>query len=86
MKRLAIGLALLVVAGALSVAGAAGFRRQRGARPSGVSIATVTKGTFVDFLQLRGEIRPARSVVLSAPSSGSDLQIVALVANSRATR
>ena len=41
----------------------------------------VTRGTFVDFLQLRGEIRPTRSVVLSAPSSGSDLQIVALVKN-----
>ena len=30
----------------------------------------VTKTTFVDFLQLRGEIRPVRSVVLTAPSSG----------------
>ena len=81
MKRAALGLALLVVAGALSVAGVAAFRRERGARSSGLSTATVTRGTFVDFLQLRGEIRPARSVVLSAPSSGSDLQIVSLVAN-----
>jgi RND family efflux transporter MFP subunit len=35
----------------------------------------------VDFLQLRGEIRPVRSVVLTAPSTGSDLQIVDLATN-----
>ena len=65
----------------MSAAGLAAFRRERSARPSGVSTAVVTRGTFVDFLQLRGEIRPTRSVVLSAPSSGSDLQIVDLVKN-----
>ena len=43
--------------------------------------SVVTKGTFVDFLQLRGEIRPIRSVVLSAPSTGIDFQIVDLVKN-----
>src|SRR6185503_2584963 len=43
--------------------------------------AIVTRTTFVDFLQLRGEIRPVRSVILTAPSSGSDLQIVQLVKN-----
>ena len=81
MKRAALGMALLIAAGALSAAGLAAFRRERSARPSGLSTAVVTKGTFVDFLQLRGEIRPTRSVVLSAPSSGSDLQIIDLVKN-----
>jgi HlyD family secretion protein len=73
--------AVLLAAGGLSAAGVAAFRRERAARPPTVPTAMVTKGTFVDFLQLRGEIRPVRSVVLSAPSSGADLQIVALVAN-----
>jgi len=81
MKRAAISVAILTVAGALTAAGVAAFRRERDARPSGASTAVVTRGAFVDFLQLRGEIRPTRSVVLSAPSSGSDLQIVALVKN-----
>jgi multidrug resistance efflux pump len=81
MKRAAIGLTLLFVIGALLAAGIAAFRRERGPRSSGGSTAVVNRGTFVDFLQLRGEIRPTRSVVLSAPSSGSDLQIVTLVKN-----
>ena len=81
MRRVAIGAVLLVAAAALSVAGVAAFKRDRGARGAGRSTAVVTKGTFVDFLQLRGEIRPTRSIVLSAPSSGSDLQIVSLVKN-----
>ena len=41
----------------------------------------VEKSTFVEHLAVRGEIRPVRSVVLTAPSSGGDLQIVDLAAN-----
>jgi HlyD family secretion protein len=81
MKRIATAAAILVAAGALSAAGVAAFRRERGSRTPAVSTAVVSKGTFVDFLPLRGEIRPVRSVVLSAPSSGADLQIVTLVSN-----
>jgi HlyD family secretion protein len=80
-RRAAIGVVLLLVAGALSAAGVAAFRRERDARSSGPPTAVVTRGTFVDSLQLRGEIRPVRSVILSAPSSGTDLQIVDLVKN-----
>jgi len=79
MKRLSAAAALLASIGVLSVAGVAALR-SKGGTP-GIPTAIVTKGTFVDFLQLRGEIRPVRSVVLSAPSSGSDLQIVELVKN-----
>jgi multidrug resistance efflux pump len=64
---------------ALSVAAAAALRRDTGS-PS-LPTALVTRTTFVDFLQLRGEIRPVRSVVLTAPSTGTDLQIVELVTN-----
>jgi len=70
---------LVVLAVALSVAGAAALRRDTGS--STLPTAIVTKTTFVDFLQLRGEIRPVRSVVLTAPSSGADLQIVELATN-----
>ena len=77
MKQ-AAAIALLGAAVAASVAAAAAFRRDSGAAPP---TAVVTRTTFVDFLQLRGEIRPVRSVVLTAPSAGSDLQIVELAAN-----
>jgi HlyD family secretion protein len=78
MKKSAAVLALVAVV-ALSVAAAAALRRDSGA-PS-LPTAVVAKTMFVDFLQLRGEIRPVRSVVLTAPSAGSDLQIVELATN-----
>ena len=47
-----------------------------------VTTAAVTKGDFVDYIQIRGDIRPAKSIVLAAPlQSGGDLQIVKLVKN-----
>ena len=78
MKKGAAVLALVAVV-ALSVAAAAALRRDSGS-PS-LPTALVARTTFVDFLQLRGEIRPVRSVVLTAPSAGSDLQIVELATN-----
>jgi multidrug efflux pump subunit AcrA (membrane-fusion protein) len=78
MKRAAAVLAVVLVV-ALSVAAAAALRRDSGS--STMPTAIVAKTTFVDFLQLRGEIRPVRSVVLTAPSTGSDLQIIDIAAN-----
>jgi multidrug resistance efflux pump len=78
MKKSAAVLALVAVV-ALSVAAAAALRRDSGS--SSLPTALVVRTTFVDFLQLRGEIRPVRSVVLTAPSAGSDLQIVDLAGN-----
>jgi len=79
MTRFRLATALLVAAGALSVAGAAALRRDK--TPPGLPTAVVARGTFIDFLQIRGEIKPVRSVILTAPSSGSDLQIVEIVKN-----
>jgi len=78
MKKAAVGLTAILAAGALSAAAVAGYRHDGG---TSLPTAIVTRTTFVDFLQLRGEIRPVRSVILTAPSSGSDLQIVQLVKN-----
>ena len=77
MKKGAAVLALVIVV-ALSVAAAAAWRRDTG---SPVPTTVVARTVFVDFLQLRGEIRPVRSVVLTAPSTGADLQIVELATN-----
>ena len=78
MKKAAAILALILTV-ALSVAAVMAFRRDN--ESSSLPTALVARTTFVDFLQLRGEIRPVRSIVLTAPSTGTDLQIVELTAN-----
>src|SRR5260370_11708845 len=78
MKKGAASLAVSVTA-AVSVAAVTAFRRDHGSAP--LPTALVAKTTFVDFRQLRGEMRPVRSVVLTAPSTGTDLQIVELATN-----
>jgi HlyD family secretion protein len=77
-KRGLPAIAALLVLGAISLAGVARLRRDRSPL---VPTAVVTKGTFIDYLQLRGEIKPLHSVVLTAPSSGADLQIVQIARN-----
>lgn len=77
-SRLAVGIVLVVVA-AGSVAAVARLRRSGSTT---LPTAVAAKTTFVDYLQLRGEIRPVRSTVLSAPMSGaSDLLILTLARN-----
>src|SRR5439155_8832289 len=66
--------AVLAIGAAASAASVA-VRRGGGTLPT----AAVTRGTFDDYLTLRGDIRPVRSIVLTAPASGSDLQIIDLV-------
>ncbi|MCL4846575.1 MAG: efflux RND transporter periplasmic adaptor subunit [Acidobacteria bacterium] len=77
VRRLAIA-GIVVVA----IVVVATVRRAEVAGPT----ALVERGPFLDELSVRGEIRPDRSVVLSAPSSGSDLQIVQMVANGTQVR
>ena len=69
-----VGLALVVaIAG---VSGAFG-------RGDAVDVPTtaVTKGEFVDYMQVRGEVKAVRSIPLTAPSSAGDLQILELAKN-----
>ena len=49
--------------------------------PPDLPTAEVTKGEFVDVLEIRGEIRPLRSVVLTSPMQSGELQIVKLAKN-----
>jgi hypothetical protein len=76
---LLVALAILTVAGS-AVALGVWTRSDVGSLPT----TLVAKGTFVDYLQVRGEVRPVRSTVLTAPSSGGDMQILELVANGAA--
>lgn len=67
------GGALLVAVAALSIAG-------RGAAPD-VPTAVAERGTFVDAVQVRGEIKAGRSVTITAPPDAGELRIVKLVAS-----
>jgi HlyD family secretion protein len=74
MKRrgLIAGLAI----GACAVAGACWFTRGASAD---VPTAKVERGSFVDAVQIRGEIKAGRSVTIIAPSDAGELRIVKLV-------
>jgi HlyD family secretion protein len=46
----------------------------------------VKKGEFVDTLEIRGDIRPLKSIVLSSPMQSGELQIVKLAKNGSAVK
>jgi len=59
-----------------------GFGAFRLARPaSSLPTAQVQRKEFVDYLEIKGEVKARRSVVIAAPFNAGDLQILTLVAN-----
>ena len=79
----ALGAAVVVIV----IAGAAVAMNARTGSVPSVTTADVTRGDFVDYIQIRGEIRPAKSIVLAAPlQAGGELQIVKLVKNGSAVK
>ena len=70
---LTMGVLVLVGGGLFATVG-------RGSVPD-VPTADVTRGEFVDALELRGEIRPLKSIVLSSPMQSGELQILKLASN-----
>jgi HlyD family secretion protein len=85
-RRFPRGRALAIVAVAAGI-GIGGFAMatRAGAVPD-VPTVGVTKGEFVDYLQVRGDIRPAKSIVLAAPMQAGELQIVKLAKNGGAVK
>lgn len=72
----------LIAAGTVGLVAVAGFMATAGGRTlPDVPMADVIRGEFVDTLEIRGEIRPLKSVVLSSPLQSGELQIVKLVKN-----
>jgi HlyD family secretion protein len=71
----------LITIGALVLVGGGVFATVgRGSVPD-LPTAEVTRGEFVDNIELRGEIRPLRSLVLSSPMQSGELQILKLASN-----
>ena len=75
-RRMAIVAAVAVVV----IAGGFVMATRADVAPN-VPMIDVVRGDFVDYLQLRGDIRPAKSIVLSAPTQAGELQIVKLAKN-----
>ena len=51
-----------------------------------IPMANVQRKDFVDYLQIRGEVKAIHSVTIAAPLSSGDLQIVKLAANGTAVK
>ena len=62
----------------VGVAAAGTFAASRRSTPPDFPTTLVTRGQFVDTLEIRGEIRPLKSVVLSSPMQSGELQILKL--------
>ena len=72
--------AFLTVTAIAAVAAAAFVTVGRTSAPDFPTIE-VKKGEFVDTLEIRGDIRPLKSIVLSSPMQSGELQIVKLAKN-----
>lgn len=70
--------AVLIVVVLIAVGAAFGARRLMRSAPD-LPIYDVRRGEFVDYLQLRGDVRALKSIVLTAPMRAGDLQITKLV-------
>ena len=71
-------LRVLVVAMAAAACGACGA--------DALPTAPVTRGEFVDWLQLQGDVKASRSLTLRAPAEAGELRIVHLVPNGTSVR
>lgn len=74
-RRLGAGLAAVA---AVVAAGACGFTRDSGPR---LNTAEVLRGEYVDVVEVRGQVRPVKSVIVTAPMQAGDLQILSIVKN-----
>ena len=62
----------------LAIAAVGAFAAARRTTVPDLPTAVVARGEFVDTLEIRGEIRPLKSIVLSSPMQSGDLQILKL--------
>ena len=77
---------VLVAATIVLALGAAGFVALKKGRGPDVPTAEVTRGDFIEIVETRGDIRPFRSVLVTAPFQAGELQILKLVANGSAVK
>jgi HlyD family secretion protein len=74
-KKVLVGAAILIVGGLVF----GGFRLANSA--VSFPVADVKRKDFVDYLEIKGEVKAIRSAVIAAPYGAGDLQILRLVDN-----
>jgi HlyD family secretion protein len=72
---------LFVVLAGLLILAAGAFAATRRSKAPDLPTAVVTRGAFVDTVEIRGDIRPFKSTVLSSPMQSGELQILKLARN-----
>ena len=72
-RNLIIAGAVVVILGATAIVSAT-----RTIEPT-LPVAEVTQGTYIDVIEIRGEIRPFKSVVVTAPADTGQLTIISIV-------
>lgn len=77
-RRLSVGLIATITLGVIAAVLVA---TRPGRAATQIPTAEAKLGEFVDRVELRGEIQALRSIVLTAPSSAGDIQILTLVKN-----
>lgn len=81
-RRLTVG-ALVLMAGAVFVGGRALLS---GAPEGDASTVEVTRGTYSDIVEIRGQVQPVRSTYVTAPFNAGELQILKIVRNGDAVQ
>ena len=72
---------VVLVAGLLVLAGIGTVTLRMPKAAPKINTAEVKRGEFVENVQVRGELKALRSIVLTAPSGAGDIQIIRLVKN-----
>lgn len=78
-KSLVRVLAIVVIVATVGFVGI--FVTAGGGTPADVPTAEVTRGDFTNALEIRGDIRPVKSIVMTSPLNSGELQIVKLAKN-----
>ncbi len=77
---------VLIVSAIVLAISAAGFVALRRGRAPDLPTAEVTRGDFIEVVETRGDVRPFRSVLVTAPYAAGELQILKLAANGAAVK
>jgi HlyD family secretion protein len=77
---------VLIVSAIVLATSAAGFVALRRGRVPDLPTAEVTRGDFIEVVETRGDVRPFRSVLVTAPYAAGELQILKLAANGAAVK
>jgi multidrug efflux pump subunit AcrA (membrane-fusion protein) len=71
----------LVVVAIVLVAGAGVFAYARRGGAPNLTTAEVTRGDYVDIVEIRGVVKPLKSIIITAPMQSGELQILRIAKN-----